>query len=474
MTIKTNLPTSQKIPGTYQEFNVANAARGLTALTNRGALVGAIDSAGTVAAGVLTQVFSDAEADEFFGRGSELALMIKWCFKGQRAIGVPVQVWAVGIADAGGTAQQQAISASGTPTASGDIVFEVAGRTLRASVSLGDDDGDMADAINDAIAERLSDLPITAIVAGPIVTCTHVNTGGNGNTTQFKIVSAPTGVTVTTAEAVAGSGVIDITAALDELADKDYDLVAVSNHAAADVSDCRSHLDSMFDSGTKRWRHTIMAETGSLATAQALATAADDFRQLVVSAEGFKNTPSEVAAYLVGILGGASDPTLPWNNVELPDLYLPDTSDIPTNAELNAGINGGLFMLSVNENQSRAKIVRAVTTMTSLNDAPFYPLLDYTISRGMFYAARQIDIQDRTQFQRAKKNDKTLRRLRSVALAVLGELEEQEILQNVQEHAAQLAVETDASSPDRVNRAIPTSVVPPLNQIVSVLNLIVE
>jgi phage tail sheath gpL-like len=194
----------------------------------------------------------------------------------------------------------------------------------------------------------------------------------------------------------------------------------------------------------------------------------------VIEAEDFRNTPGEIAAYMAGILGGAADPSVPWNNVELPSLYLPDPANIPTQAELSSGINGGLFMLSVNENQSRAKIVRAVTTQVSLASAPFYSLLDLTIPRSMIFAARQADIQLRQQFHRAKKNASTIRRARSVVLEVLFSLEDLEILQNVAEHAGELIVETNEFSPDRLDVAIPTSVVPPLNQIVNVINLIVE
>lgn len=474
MAIQTSVPAATRRPGTFFEFNIANAARGLVALTQRIALVGAFDSSGTATALTLYEVFSEQEADDLFGQGSELALMCKYAFRGQRDIGVPVQVWAVPIADPAGTAQAQTFTVTGTATESGEVVIEIAGRTVRAPVTNGDVQNTIASALKDRIDEQLPELPITAGVAINVVTCTHVNTGVNGNSTQYKVVSTPSGVTVVDANSASGAGTIDITLALDELADKDYDLVACSNHTSTDVTDYAAHLSSMFNPGTKRWRSTVMAETGSLATGQALATAADDFKQMVISAEGFKNTPGEVAAYVCGILGGAADPALPWNNVALPSLFLPETADIPTNTEIESGIGGGLFMLSVNEQQTEAKIVRAVTTQTTLNSAPFFALLDYTISRTMFFAARQVDAQLLIQFQRAKKNARTIRRVRSVVLSTLVLLEGLELLQNVEARAGELQVETDATNPDRLNVAIPTSVVPPLNQIVNVMNLIVE
>ena len=474
MTIQTSVPASNRVPGTFFEFNIANAARGLVSLIQRIALVGVQSAAATKTAVEVNEVFAESEGDLFYGQGSELALMVKFAFRGSRDIGVAVQVHAIGIADPAGTAALHTFTVTGSPTEVGEVKLRIAGRVIRAAVGIGDSVTVIALSIVDAISEQLPELPITVGSAIGVVTTTAVVLNENGSDVVHEVDDVPAGVTVVAANSVPGVGVSDITLSLDVLADKDYDFVAIANHKAADITDFTTHLDAMFAAGVKRWRFGLMTDTTSLATGQALATAADDFRQVVVEAEDFRNTPGEISAYLAGILGGAADPALPWNNVELPTLFLPDPANVPTAAELNSGINGGLFMLSVNENQSRAKIVRAVTTQVSLSSAPFFALLDLTIPRTMHFAARQVDIQLLLQFARAKKNDATIRRVRSVVLSTLKLLEAQEQLQNVSARANELIVETDSTNPDRLNVAIPTSVVPPLNQIVNVINLIVE
>jgi phage tail sheath gpL-like len=474
MTIQTSVPTSTRKPGTYFEFNIANAARGLAALAQRIVCVAAQHASATQAALTPRQVFSEADCDTFHGRGSELALMAKYSLRGSRDIRVPVQVWTVAIADPAGTAATHTFTVTGTATASGEIVIGIAGVVIRAAVATGDVQNTIAASIKSAIDGYLAEIPVTPGVATNVVTITNRITGANGNDVLAEVTGTVSGVTVVAAAGVAGSGVYDITAALDTLADKDYDFIAVYNHTSTSNADLAAHLDGMFAPGTKRWRQTIMAERGTLATAQALATGANDYRRVVVSAEGFRNTPGQIAAYLAGIMGGAADPALPWNNVELPSLALPNAADVPTTAEIESGIGGGLLVLSVNEQQSAAKIVRAVTTQTLLAAVPFYALLDLTIPRTMFFVARQVDVQLSLQFQRAKKNAATLRRIRSVVLGVLTFLEEIELVQNVSAHAGELVVETNGTNPDRVDVAIPTSVVPPLNQMVNVINLIVE
>lgn len=474
MTISNSVASSNRVPGTFFEFNIANAARGLVSLIQRIALVAVQSAAATKIAVEVNEVFSEAEADLFYGQGSELALMAKYAFRGSRDIGVAVQVHAIGIADPAGTASEHTFTITGVPTENGEIKIRIAGRVIRSAVNLGDSVTALATALSDAISEQLTELPVTVGSAVGVVTTIAVVLNENGSDVVHEVDDVSAGIAVVAAESVPGVGVSDITASLDVLADKDYDFVATANHQAADILDYTTHLDTMFAAGVKRWRFGLLADTASLATGQALASAADDFRQIVIEAEDFRNTPGEIAGYLAGILGGAADPALPWNNVALPSLFLPDPANVPTAAELNSGINGGLFMLSVNENQSRAKIVRAVTTQVSLSSAPFFALLDLTIPRTMHFAARQVDAQLLIQFARAKKNDATIRRVRSVVLSTLKLLEAQEQLQNVSARANELIVETDPTNPDRLNVAIPTSVVPPLNQIVNVINLIVE
>lgn len=475
MTIATSVPASTRRPGTFFEFNIASAARGLAALPQRMALIGTQDSTATKTAATVNQVFSEAEADSFYGVGSPLALMVKFALRAGRAFGKSAEVHAVGIADPAGTAATRTLTVAGTATASGEVIVGIAGRTIRAAVASGDSSGTVAASIKDAIDEQTAELPVTAGVAASVVTTTHVVTGVNGDDVLVETLDdSLAGITVTAAVAIAGAGTTDITASLDVLADKDYDVIAVDNHTSTDITDFAAHLDSMFNAGTKRWRHTILADTVTLASGQALATAADDFRQMVVSAEGFRNTEGEIAAYVGMTIASEDDPALPFNNVQLPDLTLPDPADIPTNAELESGIGGGQLMLSSNENQTRAKIVRAVTTKVTEASVPFFAMLDVTISRSLFFTARQVDIAEQLAFPRAKKSNRTKRSIRAVILATLEDLEELEIVQNVDANAGELVIEDDLVNPDRINVAIPASIVPPLNQTVNVLNLLLE
>jgi len=477
VTIKTDVSTGLRAPGTYFEFNVSAAQRGLTPLTTRVCLLGTISSAATVAAGTLKQIFTEAEADDYWGVGSPLALMCRWSLKATLDYGKSPEIWAIGIAEPGaGTAQTNTLTCTGPATADGDLHIRIAGRDVHVAVSSGDADTVVAADLDDAINELVTELPVTSGVVGAVATVTHVTKGVNGADVEIDVINEPAGVTCTPAGGAAGATAVDFTNTLALLLDKDYDVIVLENHAAADVADCTTHLATAWGAGQKRWRHTLMAERGTLATAQALATAADEYTQMIVSAEGFRNQDCEIAAYIGTMLAAEDDPALPFNGVACKSLYLPEKADIPTNAEIESGISGGLFMLTVNEAQTHAKIVRAVTTqVTDGNSNPFFVMLDYTLSRSMYWFARQLDIKwSGPNFSRAKKTTRVQRAIRSAGLEVAYAAEKLEILHNVDDHAAEFQVETDATVTTRCNVAVPTAVVVPLNQVVPVMNLIVE
>lgn len=476
MTVLTSIPASTRRPGRFFEFNIAAAQRGLVPLTRRIALVGAISGSATMTALTPTQAFSEADCDTLCGRGSELALMGKWAFKAAREYGKSAEVWLVGIADPAGTANTNTLTVSGTATAAGNVQMRIAGRPVVVGVDNGDAATDVAAALEAVIDELAADLPCTAAVASAVVTCTHVNTGVNGNDTEYDVDSTPTGISIAVAQTFAGVGAIDITAALDVLVDKDYDIIACSNHTSTDITDFAAHLTSMWDPATKRFRQTILAERSTLGTAQTLATAADDFKQHVISAEGFRNTCGELAAYVGMVLAAEDDLALPFNDLEMPSVYLPDSADIPTGAELESGIAGGLLMLSANDKKTQARIIRAVTTKVTHSSVPFYAMLDTTITKVLIGVARQIDIKYALAFPRAKKTERTRKAVRSVILDALKAMESPEIewVQNVDDHADEIEVETDSVVTSRLNAGIPASVIPPLNQIANVINLILE
>lgn len=478
MTISHSIPSTTRKPGVYNELDAVSGATGLVPVELRLLVVGIMGSGGTATANVPVQVFDEADADTKLDQGSEAALGCRKALAQFKRLGIAAELWAIGLADPGGTAAQQTLTVAGTATEDGDVEFRVAGRTLRAGVSNGDTAAEVATAIKDAIQAQVAVLPVTAAIDG--VTAEEVEstanyTGVNGEDIAYSVESTPAGITVTLGTGATGAGVASLTTALANALAKDFRAIAIGNHTSTDVTAFDTHLDSAWAAAAKRWRFGLMAETGTLSAANTLAAAANDYRQAVISYEDCPNLPIEVAAAVGASLvaRGSTQANYNWDAEEL-DLYVPPDASAYSDPEIESALSSGSTPLAPSENGATTELVRLITTKTTEGGNPFEQTKDVATINGWIHTIRQIDARYSQRFKGVNKSAAVLKRMRSDALEVLGALEEQGVTQNVEEHKDELVVETDAVIASRAVVQVPESIVPNLHQIVAKHVLIVE
>jgi len=428
-------------------------------------------------------MFSEADGEAYFGRGSELALMIRHAFRAAnkaRARGDgPPQIWAVASADPAGTRGTRTLTVTASSALSGDIVLRVDGFEIRVGVAVGEAQNTIASNIKSVLEGRTQDLPWTSSVATNVVTMRANQSGVNTNAGTVVVVSAPSGVTVTAAVGVTGTGSYDITAALDGIRDRRYNGVAIANHLAADITDLKAYADQQHDPALKYWVQTYLAETGTLTTATTLATGANDFRVNVISAEDFPSLPGEIAAQFAVTVESKGYAAANLDDTEF-DLPLPQfPASLPTNTEIEVALAAGTTQLTANDEQDQAKVIRWVTTKTVENGAPFENLLDGSNPRAMYYGAVQIDISQRRVLHPAQgdpppRDEQTRRLVESVTKNTLRDLEDARVYHNVEDHLDELVVELDPIVSGRINTQVPATVVPNLHQLAVRHVLIVE
>jgi len=478
MPIDTGVPSSTRQPGSFVKFDVTTAARGLVSLTRYGALIGMKTASGTKAVATPVLVSSADEADTYFGRNSELALMCRAALAEGRRAGRCPEIWAVAVAPPAGVAATFTFTITGPATAAGDLIIKIAGRVIRAAVANGDAQNTIAAALKNAIDTQAAtgDLPVTAGVATNVVTVTFPHIGVNGNDVRVSTESTPTGVACTAAAGVTGTGSYDITASLDVLIDKTYRGVAVANHLAADVTDLATYQTARALPGAKAWSYSFMGETGTLATATSLASGANSEYQVIANYEQGPAMPGEVAARLMVARLAKEQPNLPLSGYEL-DLPLPPDAYVYTPSEIESALSAGVTPLTPNATKSKMKVERLVTTRTTLNSAPFDALRDLAVHYALSYMGEQYDAAIRVMMS-ADENKlvdaETKKRIRSKLIEVARAGEEARIVQNVDAHIGEFVVETDATVKSRVNYDTPNSVVPGLEQVAGVMRLFLE
>lgn len=202
------IPTTQRAPFVYAEFDNSNAVQGPALMPYKELVVGQRLATGTVAAGVLTRCTSAAQAAQYFGAGSMLAQMAEAHFANNKV----TETWFLALADDGA-----AVAASGSVTvggtiAAGSIVLYVGGRRLTVGVAAGDTAAEVATAIAAAINAR-SDLPVTAQVDAETdeqvnITARQKGVAGNGIDVRHSYhqgEALPAGMTLT----FSGAGTVD-------------------------------------------------------------------------------------------------------------------------------------------------------------------------------------------------------------------------------------------------------------------------
>lgn len=463
--IPSALPTNIRRPGAFHQF-IPGLAGGLVALDTRVAIAAIKSSAGTLAVATPVQIFDESDADTKLGKGSEAALMARTAFAQARRSGSQPQIWACAIAAPAGAAAVQTITTTVTTALAGNVVLRIAGRTLTVGVSAGDAQNTIAAAIEAAIdtAAAEGNLPVTASVATNVVTCTHANLGVNGNDVDYEIVSYPSGVTVATTQTVAGSGVVDITAALDALMGADFNAVCIANHLAADTADVLANLVTAWGMESKRWRHIFIGETGSVSTANGLADDIGNKGALVISCENSPSLPGELAVACAVAAVGKPRPNANLNDEELV-IYPPPAASVYTNAEIESLLAGGCTPLMPTANGVDTRIVRLVTTQVLLNGATYDGLRDWAQSSTMAYIARQVDIGWAQKFHQELLDDEVLQRARDMVIEIHEAAQTARILRDVDEFKAQILVEESTESPGRIVLVNPFRPAGPVNQL---------
>ena len=475
MPITTGLPSTVRRPLVAHSFLYSSGARSLVPIDRRVVVVGIKTSAGTLAAATPTEIYDTVQSDTLGGVGSEVALMARAAFAQMERDDRACHLFMVTIAEPGaGTARVVTLTAAGTATEAGTLLYRIAGRLLMVGVAVGDAAATVAAALKAQIDAAGPILPLTAGVVGAVVTCTLRYKGANGNDVAFREERGIAGITIAYAQSAAGAGDTDLTASLDTLTQK-FDGIATANHIANDVTDLRAHLDVMNTQTAKKWRRAHMACPGSIATATALAAAFNDVAAHVYGCEGAESLPGELAAAQAVMLHAATRPNPNLNGRTIVG-YPPIDSVAFLDSEIEAALAAGVTPLvplttgAGSQVDGQIKLVKLTTTKTLDGAVPVeWPRLPAVSAVG-WAIAEQLDAKFVERFGPAANPDGALvdstilGRVRDLVVDVLYTAEAAGWIRNVDDVLGSIAVEIDGTVATRVNIALEYVPVVPLDQ----------
>jgi phage tail sheath gpL-like len=450
-----SIPTSIRKPGKYLEFNTRLAVRTLPANLQRMLIVAQKLAAGTVAALTPTQVFSDAQAADYFGPGSMAHLMCRAAITANPYLDLTVCALADAVA---GVQAAGTVTISGPATSSGSLKLHVGNRTIEVGVSSGAVQNDIATALKAEI-DKYADLPVTAEVALNVITLTARHKGTVGNLVDLVTEVTAKGIAAAVAAMSAGATDPDITTALAAVFAEQYHVIVTPYANQAALEDLRDHLDSVSGPLEQRPGVGIYGYDGALGDATTLAGLINSGRVLGAFLRGTRSPACELAAAFGAVLAFEEDPARPLNTLTLKGIHAPAITQRLSRTEQESCLYNGVTPLDVGPGE-RVQIVRAISTYTQdpqgIDDIS---LLDITTIRTLDYVRKAVRERVALRFPREKLSSKTPPKVRSEILDVLFKLEQLEIVEEVEANKDGVLVERDLQDPNRLDAKIPVDVV---------------
>lgn len=462
MPINTGVPSTLNQPRTFHTFTYLYANRSLVSLPMRVVLIGMKTAAGTATNGQVYEVVDATQTDGLFGVTGELALMCRMAFATSAYLSRGPRVYAISVAAPAGVANVRTYTVTGTASADGNIIVKAGGLTFIVGVRNGDVQNTIATAISNALKANQENLPWTVSVATNVVTLTFPTTGVNGNDPAISVEQNVAGVTVAAAQATAGTGAADYTAAIDAARTLQYDGIALGNHAAADITLINTDIGNTWGATSKKWRWYFLAENGTIATATSLAAAANHQAVDIASYEGCPMLTGQIATALCMGAFSRERPNAVYNAMRLP-LYPPPAATVYLDTEVETAIAAGLTPLTAVIASDGAiidgvsKVERMVTTKTTSGGQPFALLRDLGVSRTGVYLARQLDVASEERFGADANPDGTLQtddvldQVGDLAKSIMRASGEVNILRNVEQDITKLVYERDLVTLGRTN-----------------------
>ncbi|MCM8595134.1 phage tail sheath subtilisin-like domain-containing protein [Accumulibacter sp.] len=449
-----NIPASIRKPGRYFEFNTALAVRTLPNNLQKTLIVGQRLSTGTVAANTVVDVFSDADAATYFGRGSIAHLMVRAALQANPYLTLSV----IAMDDAAGVAATNTVTVTGTATASGVLTVNVGDQTVTIAIAATDAQNAIATALK-AQFDKQPDLPVTASVATNVVTMTAKNKGTLGNGLRVSSSTTAAGVTVANTNPASGATDPTLATALAVVFASGHHIVIVPWNDTTNLTALRTHLDAVSGPLEQRGAIGVYAHVGTLANATTVASGVNSGRITGILLPTAYESVYEVAAAYGAVIASEEDPARPLNTLALTGILANPLANRLSRTEQESALYNGVTPSEIGPGD-KVQIVRAVTTYTlDANSVPDISLLDLTTIRTLDYVRKAVRERITLRFPREKLSSRTADKVRSEILDVLYKLEELEIVEAVADNAAGVLVERDLQDPNRLDAKIPCDVV---------------
>ncbi len=346
------IANTQRVPGSYTEFNNELANKGATLKAFRALIVGQVLANATAEIGKMAQVSRKEQVTALAGPGSMLAIGAASWFVN---LGDQIETWVLPLADdAAAVAATGSIKFTGTVQEAGILSVYVAGELVRVPAVLDDTAEAMAEKLVDVVNAKAS-LAVTATVQAAVVTLTAKNKGTVGNELDVRLnyyhhdEATPKGLAVVITAMSGGAGNPVLDDVLADLGDKQFDVIINPYLDSASLIALEEEMED-------RWG-PMRAIDGMVFSAKcsgyaALSTLGNGRNSPFVSISGLPQSPTHPFAIAAAVAGQAAfaaqnDPARPFQTLKLVDVLAPKETELLTDQERNLLLFNGISTLKV-------------------------------------------------------------------------------------------------------------------------------
>lgn len=469
-----SVPRNLRVPFVYAEFDNTNAVSGAAQMPYRTLACGQKLAEGTQPALQPVRVTSAAQARTLFGAGSMLAQICAAYLAGDAI----TELWAMAVEDnAAGQAATGSVTITGAASEGGTLVLYVGGRAVSCGVAAGQQAAAVGTALAAAV-NAVADCPCTASAAGGVVTLAarHKGLACNGLDVRLNYYgeSVPAGLSVAVAPSGLSGGTAnpDVAPLIAALGDEHYNIIV---WPWTDAASLRALEQELLD----RWGPLRMIEGVAIAAATGthgeLGTLGDSRNSqhlCIAHAHGVPNPVWEVAAAFAAVAAyyGNIDPARPFQTLPLAGILPPVESDRFTLQENNLLLYDGISTLYVDAGGA-VRVQRLITTYkTSPNGAEDPSYLDLNTILTLGYLRYDFRTYILRKYPRHKLADDgnnfgvgqpiiTPKVGKAEAVARARVWEELGLVENVDDFAANVVCERNASDRNRLDWLLPPDLV---------------
>lgn len=454
------ISTTNRVPGTYVNYNFTNGSRTLATDDQYVVILAQRVKTGTVPALVPTDVFSSDQAAQYFGHGSQAHLMAT---AAMRANGnIQLAVCALDDDKAGVAAAGQ-LTLSGPATSAGQVRLQVGDRTVAVAVKNGSTANALLESLHEALGAE-ADLPVTASLDSPVgkgttLNLTAKNKGACGNETGLSLTITATGVSGVLSPMAGGEGDPDVSLALTAIYSAGHTLIVMPYSTTDALSALSEHLNNVSGPVEQRGAVGVTGWNGTLATGTTLTTASNAARITTGWHPASVLSNGILAAVYAAIIAAEDDPSEPLDNTVLTGLDVTPQASWPMRTEMEKALHNGLSPFAVVNNN--VQLTRAISNYVKNSQGIDDPtLLDITTIRTLDFVRKAWRTRMSQRFPNGGKlTDRRLLQIRSETLDVLYALQTLEMVENIDTYKDQVAVTRNLQDATRADAAIPAPVV---------------